>query len=302
MTQTNGHYRQAPTGFTETEWETFLEEGILVFENALQQEEVNELLAAVDRVAQAHEKYEPGAFLSVQNFVERDPVLANLIDHDRHVGYVYDVYGEQLKLQLSELFLRTPGGGHNNRWHPDGARALPYQIFSPVLPLQIKVGYWLTDLSVPKMGNFVFMPGSHRQQYFDGYDTHESLPGEKILQVPAGSMTIMHGSIWHRVEANESEITRKNLFLAYCPSWITSADRLTSDPAWLSTLTREQQIIMRSYEHAYANAKPPAEHFPLFLDRETGLDHDPDIYADHVAIHRRKRKTWHEKLTERVVV
>ena len=302
MISTNGHYRKAPPGFTESQWETFLEEGILVFENMLEQSEIEELLAAVDRVATNHEKYAPEAYLSVQNFVERDPVLANLIDHDRHVGFVYDVYGEQLKLQLSELFLRTPAGGRNNKWHPDGARALPYQIFSPTLPLQIKVGYWLTDLSTPKMGNFVYMPGSHRHQYFEGYDTHESLSGEQILQVPAGSMTIMHGSIWHRVEPNESNITRKNLFLAYCPSWVTSADRLTSDPEWLATLGREQQIIMRSYTHAYANAKPPAEHFPLFLDRETGLDHDPGMYGEHVALHRRKRKTWHEKLGERVLV
>jgi hypothetical protein len=294
-------YRLAPAGFSETQWEIFLEDGIIVMENALGQDEIDELLAAVDRTAQTHEKYEPGVFLSAQNFVERDPVLANLIDHDRHVGYVYDVYGEQLKLQLSELFMRTPGGGGNSMWHPDGARALPYQIFSPVLPLQIKVGYWLTDLSAPKMGNFVYMPGSHRHQYFEGYDTHNNLPGEQILQVPAGSMTIMHGSIWHRVEPNESEITRKNLFLAYAPSWITSADRLTSDPVWLEMLTREQRIIMRSYTNAYAHAKPPAEHFPLFLDRETGLDGDPGIYGDYVPRHKRKRKTWVEKINERVL-
>jgi hypothetical protein len=296
----NGTYRKAPPGFSVEQWETFLEDGILIIENALSDDEVDELIEAADRVAQADPKHQPGSFLSVQNFVERDPVLANLVDHDRHVGYVYDIYGEQLKLQLSELFLRTPGGGHNNRWHPDGARALPYQVFSPVLPLQTKIGYWLTDLPRPKMGNFVYMPGSHRQQYFAGYDTHDSLPGEEILCVPRGTMTIMHGSIWHRVEPNESDVTRKNLFLAYCPSWITSADRLISDPAWLSTLTREQQIIMRSYEHAYANAKPPAEHFPLFLDRETGLDHDPARYADHVGVERRKRLTWHEKLAEAV--
>ena len=299
---TNQRYRIAPPGFTMDQWETFLEDGIIIIENALSQTEVEELLAAVDRTVETDPRYEPGSFLSIQNFVERDPVLTNLIDHQRHIGYGYDLYGEQLKLQLSELFLRTPGGGHNNRWHPDGARALPYQIFSPTLPLQIKVGYWLTDLSQPKMGNFVFMPGSHRQQYFEGYDTHDSLPNEKILQVSPGAMTIMHGSIWHRVEANESNITRKNLFLAYCPSWITSADRLTSDPAWLETLNREQRIIMRSYDHAYSHAKPPAEHFPLFLDRETGLDHDPGMYRDHVAIQRRKRQTWHEKLGERVGV
>jgi len=292
-------YRPAPPGFSPKQWEQFMEDGLIIIENTLSDEEIQVYLDAIDRVVSADPNYQPGAYLSRQNFVERDPVLASLIDHDRHIGFAYDLYGEQLKLQLSQFFLRTPGGGHNNRWHPDGARALPYGVFSPTLPLQIKIGYWLTDLPQPEMGNFVYRPGSHRQQYLDTYDTHDSLPGERILCVPRGTMTIMHGSIWHRVEPNHSQVTRKNLFLAYCPSWITSADRLTSDPDWLKTLNREQRIIMRSYTHAYSHAKPPAEDFPLFLDRETGLDHDPGMYADHVQLARRKRKTWHEKLSER---
>lgn len=48
---------------------------------------------------------------------------------------------------------------------------------------------------------------------------------------------------------------------------------------------------MRSYTHGYANAKPPAEHYPLFLDRETGSDRDSGTYADFVPLHKRKRKT-----------
>lgn len=293
-------YRIAPPGFTQEQWSTFLEDGIIIIENALTDAEIETYLEAIDRVSVNHPKYQPGAYLSIQNFVERDPVLASLIDHERHIGFAYDLYGEQLKLQLSEMFLRTPDGGHNNIWHPDGARALPYGVFSPTLPLQMKVGYWLTDLPRPEMGNFVYIPGSQKQQYFEGYDTHDSHPSERILCVPRGTMTIMHGSIWHRVEPNHSNVTRKNLFMAYCPSWVTSADRLTSDPDWLATLNREQQIIMRSYSHAYNHAKPPAEHFPLFLDRETGLDQDPGVYADHVKLFRRKRKTWHEKLSEQV--
>ncbi|NJN83989.1 MAG: hypothetical protein HC802_18055, partial [Caldilineaceae bacterium] len=149
-------FRTAPPGFTLEQWETFLKDGIIVIENALSGQETDALIAAVDRVASADPRFAPGEFLSVQNFVERDPQLSDLIDHDRHIGFAYDLYGEQLKLQLSELFLRTPGGGRNNRWHPDGARALPYQVFSPTLPLQIKVGYWLTNLSRPAMGNFVY--------------------------------------------------------------------------------------------------------------------------------------------------
>ena len=172
---------------------------------------------------------------------------------------------------------------------------MPYGTFSPELPLQIKIGFWLTDLPEAKMGNLVVLPGSHREQYIDEYDSHEPIDGEQVVTLKKGTMILMHSSIWHRVEPNDSDVVRKNIFYAYCPAWLTPADRVLSDPAWLETLNREQRIIMRSYDNAYSNAKPPASDFPLFLDRETGLDRDPDAYRDDVKLHRRKRRTWAER-------
>ena len=77
-------------------------------------------------------------------------------------------------------------------------------------------------------------------------------------------MTIIHCGLWHRVEVNKSSIERKNIFVSYCPSWITEADRIGSNPQWLETLTREQRIIMRSYSYGYDRTKPPGRDFPLF--------------------------------------
>ena len=258
--------------------------------------------AAIDRVSQVHPRYKSGKYLGVDNIVEKDLDFSALIDHPRHVGFAYDIFGEILKLHQSQFFLRPPGGGNYNIWHPDGARALPYNVFSPDLPLQIKIGYWLNDLPDEKMGNLVIMPGSHRKQYMDSYDTHESILGEKVVCVLKGTMTVMHSSIWHRVEPNESDIIRYNIFMAYCPAWVTPADRLQSDPEWLKTLNREQRIIMRSYRHAYHNAKPPASEFPLFLDRETESDCDDNAYRKHVKLHRRKRRTMAEKLNEQIAI
>lgn len=293
------NYRIAPPGFSEEQWETFNRDGIIFVEDAISQEAVKEYSEAIDRVCSANPKYVEGETFGSENIVERDPAFAAMIDHERHVGYAYDLFGELLKLHQSQFFIRPPGGQRYNIWHPDGARAVPYGVFSPQLPLQIKIGYWLTDLPDDKMGNLVVIPGSHRQQYHDAYDTHESAEGEKIVRVKAGTMTIMHSSIWHRVEPNDRDVVRKNIFFAYCPAWLTSADRVLSDEAWLGTLNREQRIIMRSYTHAYSNAKPPASEFPLFLDRETGQDRDPDTHREHVELHRRKRRTWAERMLEK---
>ena len=289
-----GTYRKAPPGFSDEQWERFMEDGFLVIENALTGDEVDRYVEMIDRCAADDPKYDPMKHFGPNNIVEQYPEFAELIDQERHVGFAYDVYGELLKLHISQIFLRPRDGSHN-RWHPDGARAVPFGVFAPELPMQIKVSYWLTDLPEAGMGNFVCMPGSHRQQHFDHYDTHDSVPGELILRVPKGTMTLMHCNTWHRVEPNDSDRVRKNIFLAYCPSWVCEADRHKSDPAWLATLNREQRIIMRSYDQAYDYAKPPASEFPLFLDRDTGSDRDEGAYPDHVALHRRKRRTRAEE-------
>ncbi|MDP6018316.1 MAG: phytanoyl-CoA dioxygenase family protein [Candidatus Latescibacteria bacterium] len=295
VSSVQAEYITAPPGFTAEQWETFEQDGIIFLEDALSPAEVTRYSDALDRIAAADDRFDPGETFGRENVVELDPALAELIDHPRHIGYAYDLFGELLKLHISQFFIRPPGMKKHNLWHPDGARALPYGVFSPRLPLQIKIGYWLTDLPEDNMGNLVVVPGSHREQYFDPYDTHESVDGELIVKVKAGTLTVMHSSIWHRVEPNTSATARKNIFYAYCPAWITAADRILSNPEWLQGLTREQRIIMRSYEYGYSHAKPPASEFPLFLDRNTGSDNDAGRYRDHVRLHRRKRRTKAEE-------
>ncbi|MEM9253037.1 MAG: phytanoyl-CoA dioxygenase family protein [Planctomycetota bacterium] len=287
--------RVAPPGFTHDQWAQFMEDGFLVIEDAITPEEVDRYVETIERHAEERGLVEPGLSVAPQNIVEWDPLFAELIDHPRHIGYAYDLYGEQTKLQQSQFMLRPRGGSHNI-WHPDGARALPYPVFSPVLPLQLKFGYWLTDLPERRMGNFVCVPGSHTTQYQPYYDTHDDVPGQQILKCKAGTMTLMHNALWHRVDPNESDVVRKNLFYTYSPAWVCNQDRWHSDPNWLAEQTRERRILMRSYGPPYDCAKPPASEFPLYLDRDTASDRDEGVYPAHVQLLRRKRLTFAEKM------
>jgi hypothetical protein len=271
-----------------------MRDGFLTVEGALSPDEVQIYLDAIDRVVEVRGDFDGKKGYGPHHIVSLDPAFTELIDHPRHVGFGYDIYGEQTKLHGSNFLLR-PRDSNVNIWHHDGPRALPYDVFSPVLPMQLKVAYWLTDLPHPEMGNFVYAPGSHRLQYLDTYDTHESVAGEVITTPTAGTMTFMHNALWHRVDENHSDIIRRNIFITYSPAWITNGDRHHSDAEWLKSLNREQQILMREYRTPYENAKPPGDHFPLFLDRDTKTDRDDGKYRDHVELHRRKRETWVEK-------
>jgi ectoine hydroxylase-related dioxygenase (phytanoyl-CoA dioxygenase family) len=298
MSEIAATYRRPPPGLSQILWREFQERGIVVVENAYDEQQVARYRKALLRV-QNSEGARADGFFTTQNFVEKDSAFADLIDHPSHAGLVYDLYGEMLKLQLSELFVRTPGGDRPERWHIDGPRVVPYSVFAPEVPLQVKVGVWLTDVTNPNMGNLVYLPGSHRCHYFDAYDTSEPVEGEEQLLVRSGSLTLMNCALWLRTAPNNSSITRMNLYLGYCPSWIPTTDRTVSDPKWLAGLNREQRIIMRSYEKAYSHAKPPVEDFPLFLDRETGMDRESGRYRDLVRLFHRKRTVAWERFEQK---
>jgi hypothetical protein len=290
-------YKVAPQGFTKEQWEQFDRDGYLLIENALTKDEVAGFIETIDRVVAKHPAYTPGKpFAPWDGVAHLHPALTELIDHPRHIGFAYDLYGELLKLHNSQFFLRTPGKT-GTKWHNDGARAVPYGVYAPLIPLQLKIAYWLTDLPHPHMGNLVVVPGSQKSQKFDAYTKDREVEGQYVVCVPAGTMMLMNGNIFHTVQDNESDITRYNFFYTYCPSWVCEADRLACDEEWLKTLTREQRIIMRSYSNPYDRTKPPADDFPLYLDRETGLDHDLDADLS-VPLSIRKRRTAVEKWLE----
>ena len=102
-------YRVAPPGFMEEQRQTFEEEGIVVIEDALTNDEVRQYIEAIDRVATTLPEYRDNAYCNPENIVEFDPVFTGLIDHPRHIGFAYDLYGELLKLHQSQFVLRPPG-------------------------------------------------------------------------------------------------------------------------------------------------------------------------------------------------
>src|SRR4029078_11392554 len=98
-------------GFSKEQRAHFDREGYLIIEDALSAREVDQYLAAIERVAVADPRYARGKCYGPENVVERDPLLTELIDHPRHVGFAYDLYGELLKQHLWQLFT-SPDASH----------------------------------------------------------------------------------------------------------------------------------------------------------------------------------------------
>jgi hypothetical protein len=285
--------RVAPPGFTDDEWDTFMRDGMVVLRTRLSHDEIERYREAAERCLATGPEYSAAKTHKVANVVARDPAFTELIDHPRHVGYVYDIFGEQLKLLQAELFDRPPGS-YQNEWHIDGPRLVPYKTFAATVPVKVRVGYWLTDLPRPGMGNLVYLPGSHLDP-FEEYAGRDPLPGERAFCCERGTICLFNGNLWHRVSANQGPTSRVNLFITYSPSWITGY--YVQDPAWAAGLPREQRIILRPYDGALKSfTRPPAEDLPLYLDRDTGDEHG-DLVAPAAERHKRRRLTMPEKRT-----
>lgn len=253
----------APPGFTEEQWRSFMDEGILVLPDALAPEEVAHYRAAIDTCATRAPAFDPARTWKISDAIREHPAFRGLIAHPRHIGYPYDLYGDQTRLVQCDVFMR-PRQGWVNHWHVDGPRALPFSMFSPEVPLKLRVGYWLTDVEAPNMGNFVYLPGSHRAKPEFALYGNGHVDGEKTLLCRAGTITLAHPGLWHRVSANETDRVRINMFLSYTPSWVTGYHLY--DDAFAATLTREERIVLRHYGDQKSYTRPPDEDIPLFDD------------------------------------
>ncbi len=132
------------------------------------------------------------------------------------------------------------------------------------LPLKLRIGLWLTDIPTPEMGNFVYVPGSHQPDYDGEHGGIGDVPGQRVLCGAAGTLTVMHCSLWHRIDRNTQGGTRMTIFLTYAPSWVAPYYRYDAD--WLEGRNREQRIILRAYDDFENVIRPPEEDIPLFID------------------------------------
>jgi len=256
-------YRVAPDGFTKEQWDKFSEDGFIQVGGRLTPEETARYRAATLELAESYGSYDPAHAFRIANVLPQHEVLTELIDHARHAGFPYDIYGEQMQLVQSDLFIRPPGGVINH-WHIDGPRAVPYRVFSPVLPLKLRIGYWLTDVPTPGMGNYVYVPGSHKPEYTAEHSSLDDVPGQRIICGEAGTLTVAHANVWHRIDANNSDKTRITIFLTYAPSWL--AGYYDYPESWLDTLNREQRILIRPYKDGEEFIRPPKDDLPLFVE------------------------------------
>lgn len=229
--------RAIPRILSDQEIESLQTEGYLVRERLLSDAEIVTLRAAVDRLAESHGGAQSagttGTFggLFVRRIVEADEVFWDLAKDDRFLGAARQILGPQVQLHASVLRITYPGQpNQETHWHFH-QRVVPDPIppfFSHPRVLDNLI--YLDDLDLAT-GPFCVVPGTHlnlTEELPAGIKT--DLPGQRVLEVPAGSAVSADAALWHRgMPTTPAGRVRRLLILGYSPTWMKMVDAPTPE-------------------------------------------------------------------------
>lgn len=215
----------------------FREQGFLLLRSVLAPNEVDSLLAEVQRLVETatssgrvlREKYYHANSFKLIRIMRLSSSFDALIDHPGYFGKLVSLFGTYLQLMGAEIFVRGPAQEAITGFHTDLGAGLQRILPEGQNPfLQVKVQLFLTDLVTRDSSNFALVPGSHRRRVSDSdelcmiKDVNDRIgpAGElppDVLQVlaRAGDALLFPHSLWHGVAPNHSGRTRYSIALRY---------------------------------------------------------------------------------------
>lgn len=212
------------------------EQGYLFLPQVLSPAETNFFLEKVDAVLASCDKQqlfsqnaegagpidEASTFKLASALTQTD-ALDSLIDHPRVFPWLLTLVGPYLQILGTEIFVRraSPSSEPLVEWHADGGPALSNFLPCPGNPvLQMKVQFFLTDMSDLDSGNFMLVPGSHRVRFPDQKFSPAAPPAGAIqLRAKAGDALLFPWSLWHAVAPNHSARARQSITFRYGQMW-----------------------------------------------------------------------------------
>ena len=206
----------------------FERDGFLMVRHALAEPLRRQLVEVVDehdRAFRAQSGVGPHHVLNEHDLVGAEPLMLELVDLATTFPKVFGILGWHIKLFHTQLLVTPPVGSRavpgGYAWHQDNNRMNRdfETMHHPMVSL--KVGYFLTDVSAPGMGNLCVAPGSHRLANGAFAVGEDGQPAGAIeVLASAGDAIVFDRRIWHSASSNRSVAARKFLTMGYAYRWL----------------------------------------------------------------------------------
>lgn len=213
--------------------EQFDRDGFVVLRNVVPPALIAQITDAADRLYNAgvaKDGLSARNHWQMRNCIGEDPAFQELLDLPTVLPHVVDFLNWDIHLITSHLIVRPPSPSGTSRffkgegWHRDGGLS-SVEMQEPHPRLLLKAAFFLSDQSEPGRGNTLVLPGSNR---LIGKPAHDpALPhpyGAHEVCGKPGDVFLFEQRTWHAVGPNDSDITRKTLFLGYGYRWVRAMD------------------------------------------------------------------------------
>lgn len=195
------------------------EQGYTIVRNAIEPALLEGLATTIRRVSAElgtrprGNSAEGHATLRHYNLLAKDPIFQQMPVHENVLPVVEQVLDRGCLLSGMTAIDMGPGE-RRQPLHPDD---LVMDVERPHVPLMCVSMWALSDFSAEN-GATRIVPGSHRFDHApEPRREYETVPAE----MPAGSVMIFHGSLWHGGGANQtSDQWRLGVNLQYCAGYI----------------------------------------------------------------------------------
>ena len=237
-----------PTAEQQKQWE---DEGYLVFEKAIQGDDLKRLQDAFDHWSAICKedwlnRIETGenssTFYDIPDPFAKDEIFIDLVDHPSYYGTLMSFTNDKLILLGPQVRTVPPWPISYTSWHPD----VPLSN-----PLHIKVQIYVHDV-LPKSGEFAFVPASHKPSSgpYPKVRRPSSMPGHKAFPSKAGTAIVFNSYGWHTSMDNHTNVARKSIILIYeksTPKRI-SPDTFVSIANHCKTKQRRKLFSLEKYD------------------------------------------------------
>jgi hypothetical protein len=179
-------------------------------------------------------------------------LLLDMLDWPPLMPYVRDLLNERPHHHASDAIVERGLDDRRMGWHLDGHDDGYRNLGWPIPLLQLKVGYYLSDMREPGQGNLCVVPGSHRSRLVpDPADLQrpDLFPGAVQVCAPPGSAILFHNALWH----SGGPWTRRGgervmLYYAYEHPWmIASQEHWGYSKEFYAGLSPEQRRLFHGF-------------------------------------------------------